>query len=362
MMMSAIKLSGDLKSWSDTTRKSKGEVLAMVERSLISTPEVRSGAEFVHPSEVAKADWCERATYNRILTGVWPKESFNLIRENIFAEGDFIHEKWQKWMAGTGDLWGVWECQYGCGYAGTETSGGLPPDCPYCAPHSSCCMEEGVHEPECDDKKPRPWENWKYKEVPLEHGIITGHEDGAMGTHLVEIKSVGVGTLRTENKEINPKCCGWKNWQELKMPMISHQIQGQLYLWLAQQMNLTFDSLAIIYEFKPNQQVREFDLPLNMRLLQPILARIDTIKYALGGGEPPACPYGGCKYCDPKDKKDSTKVRQTRGRASEGTVGTNRSRRKRSDAVDGTASVVGELHRPGTSGSGDSRKVRRRHS
>lgn len=344
--MSEVKLSGDLKSWSDTRRKSKGFVLSEVERSLIARTDDRDGAEFVHPSEVAKSDWCELATFNRMQTKTWPTEDFNLIRENIFTEGDFIHEKWQRWLARTGKLWGAWECRY-CGVIGTEVSGNLPA-------YDTGCQCAG-------DEEGDPLDWWVYKEVPLKHGIITGHEDGAIDNHLVEIKSVGAGTLRQFEKEIQPGCCGWKTWKELRSPLITHQIQGQLYLWMAQQMGLSFDRLAIIYEFKPNQQVREFDLPFNMRLLEPVLDRIATIEYAMNGGSPPKCPLGGCKYCA-KDKKESTKIRTSRGRASEGTVGTNRSTRKRVNAVDGSASSVGELHRSGTSGSGNSRKVRRRHS
>jgi hypothetical protein len=345
--MSEVKLSGDLKLWSDTRRKSKGAILSEVERSFIGQAEDRAGAEYVHPSEVAKPDWCERATAQRMVAGVWPVESFNLIRENIFSEGDFIHEKWQRWMARTGKLWGIWECQF-CGLQGTATSGELEPYCHQC----QCAGDE--------DADPLDW--WKYKEVALEHGIIQGHEDGAIDNYLVELKSVGVGTLRVEEKEINPKCCGWKNWQALKSPLISHQIQGQLYLWLAQKMQLPFDRLAIIYEFKPNQQVREFDLPFNMRLIEPILKRIDSIEYALAAGTLPDCPYGGCKYCGKEDKQKAAKVRTPGGGATKGTLGDNRSSRKRSAGTDGPASSVGELHRDGTSGSGSPRKVRRRHS
>jgi hypothetical protein len=343
--MSEVKLTGDLKLWSDTSRKSKGHVLSTVERAHIGQPEDRAGAEFVHPSEVAKPDWCERATAQRMVTGTWPTESFNLIRENIFSEGDFIHEKWQRWMAKTGQLWGLWECPF-CGVTGTDTSGNLEPYCHQC----QCAGDE--------DGNPLDW--WRYKEVPLKHGIISGHEDGAIGNHLVEVKSVGVGSLRMEDKEINPKCCGWKNWQALKMPLISHQIQGQLYLYMAQKMELPFDRLAVIYEFKPNQQVREFDLPFNMRLITPLLDRINSIEYALADGKLPACPYGGCKYCGKEDKKGTAPVRKARGRTSQGTLGDNRSARKRSDATDEPASSVGESHRTGTSGSGNTRKVRRR--
>ena len=55
----------------------------------------------IHPSELAKADWCPLATYRRIVSGAWPPDpgKFDFVRENIFATGNDIHAKWQDRMS-----------------------------------------------------------------------------------------------------------------------------------------------------------------------------------------------------------------------------------------------------------------------
>src|SRR5271170_6555709 len=64
----------------------------------------------IFPSEMAKTTWCPRATYFR-MSGVpdpASKPSFTL--ENVFAEGNAVHSKWQGWLSETGKLWGDWRC------------------------------------------------------------------------------------------------------------------------------------------------------------------------------------------------------------------------------------------------------------
>ena len=68
----------------------------------------------IHPSEMAKDDWCPRATYLRIISGKWPpvKEKFDFVRENIFAAGNDIHTKWQDRIIDAGfPVWGDWKCR-----------------------------------------------------------------------------------------------------------------------------------------------------------------------------------------------------------------------------------------------------------
>ena len=49
--------------------------------------------DIIHPSEMAKADWCPRATYFRIKTGHVPEKKYNFVLENIFDEGHATHRK-----------------------------------------------------------------------------------------------------------------------------------------------------------------------------------------------------------------------------------------------------------------------------
>ena len=65
----------------------------------------------LHPSEMAKERWCPRQSWYKIRgTETTNNESFSFNRLNIFAEGDAIHSKWQRWMHKAGILIGDWKC------------------------------------------------------------------------------------------------------------------------------------------------------------------------------------------------------------------------------------------------------------
>ena len=259
----------------------------------------------VHVSEMAKKDWCERATYFRIKTAAWPEEKFSFNMSSIFDEGHQIHDKWQQWLAGTGKLWGDWECT-ACGeWIKDSTRDAL-------SSRPKCVLGMNAH-------------LWEYREVSLGHGLIHGHEDGAVEDRLVEFKSVGLGTLRKESPALLAKFYvttteGKKLydldalWKGLKQPLASHVRQTNLYLWLASQMGLPFDKASIVYEYKPNQQSREFTIPLSLDIVEPLVARVALIDSALRDqSAPPPCPYGGCRQCQAHDDPDPT-IRTASGR------------------------------------------------
>jgi hypothetical protein len=235
----------------------------------------------VHPSEMCKKDWCERATYLRIVTGYVPPEPFNFNLQSIFDEGHQIHDKWQMWLRGTGRLWGTWRCLV-CDSTVTTTASRLPHEQPHEQPHV-----------------------WKYEEVTLSDGIIQGHEDAAIDDRLVEFKSVGLGTLRHDSPDLlarfylkDAKVYDLDGlWKALSVPLKSHVRQANVYLYLARQMGLDFPRCSIVYEYKPNQQSREFVVPLSEDIMAPMLAKVDSIKSALETALPPRCPYGGCRQC-----------------------------------------------------------------
>jgi hypothetical protein len=256
-------------------------------------------SEVLHVSEIAKKDWCERGSYLRITGGTWPAEKFSFTLQSIFDEGHQIHDKWQSWLAATGQLWGDWRCDA-------------------CNVWVRCAVRAEVdqHAVPCL----RGEHLWRYKEVSLAHGLIQGREDGAIGDRLVEFKSVGLGALRHESKALLAKC--YKEladggmvydldavWKGLRQPLASHVRQANMYLWLAQQMGQSgdpnyayyrrFEKASIVYEFKPNQQSREFVIPLSMDIVQPLLDRVNVVQWALKAGAPPPCRYGGCPQCQP---------------------------------------------------------------
>lgn len=244
----------------------------------------------VHPSELAKSDLCLRAVYLRIVSGKWPpeKEKFDFVRENIFATGNDIHEKWQNRIIDAGlPMWGDWKCSR-C--AGRFT--GLEPD-----------PEDGG-----DCISTLTWHDWLYDEVTLNAKaelLIAGHADGAFDNSLVEIKSIGLGTVRMDAPDLLAQHQEGKMtdltglWKSINKPLVSHLRQGDVYLHLAHVLGLPFDQIVYLYEFKPNQMTREFTIKYDPERSMKMVAKAEQVKYAIESGIAPRCIRGhGCKQCD----------------------------------------------------------------
>ena len=246
----------------------------------------------VHPSELAKSDLCLRAVYLRIKSGKWPpdKEKFDFVRENIFATGNDIHAKWQGRIIEAGlPMWGGWKCDL-CDARVT----GLQP-APFIDDDAGC-VSDGGH-----------W--WSYAEVTLNAKselLIAGHADGAFDENLVEIKSIGLGTVRMDAPEL------LERYQEGKMtdltglwrggivkPLVSHLRQGDVYLHLAHVLGLPFTQIVYLYEFKPNQMTKEFTIKYDAGRSMKLVAKAEQVKYAIETGVAPPCiKKTGCKQCN----------------------------------------------------------------
>src|ERR1019366_9069499 len=265
-----------------------GVLLPLLHENMLEAfgPNLDRRADLMHPSDMSHGDWCPRAEYYK-LTGVpMPEEKFNRVLENIFDEGYEIQYKWQRRMRATRKLWGRWLCQL-CG----ADELGLEPDL-------MGCRNSHGH-------------MWKYDEVPLlnEDIMVGGSADGAIDDYLVEIKSVGIGTMRIEAPKLLAKHYTHTTegnklydldsvWRELNRPFTAHVIQTQWYLWLAKQLGLPFTKVRFIYEYKWNQQVKEFDIAQSDAAIQPQLDNVADMLYALEVGEPPACIGSPpCKVC-----------------------------------------------------------------
>jgi hypothetical protein len=280
----------------------------------------------IYPSEMAKSNWCPRATYYR-MSGLQPgasTASFTL--ENVFAEGNSIHSKWQRWLSETGLLWGDWRCSR----CGEIVKNSIRPDDKV---FGSCVGVGWVTFPNesfTGYTKPSeqvPFEgkyngefphDWKYKEVTLHSTThkVSGHADGALIKHdcLIEIKSLGVGSLRFEAPKLvedhTHDLDGRKvmdiegMWKNLHRPLLSHVKQGNIYLWMAKEMGMPFDTMVFLYEFKANQQVKEFSVKLSEDILNPMLDTAALIEVCLSKGTPPDCPHGGCAQCRDFEKGD----------------------------------------------------------
>jgi len=236
-----------------------------------------------HPSELAKKDWCPRASWYSFTSADKKDESFSFQRLNVFAEGHAIHAKWQKWLRDAGVLEGMWRCMV-CGHKWWDVS---PHRCTECASNLV-----------------------SYAEVPLasEEYMLVGHADGIVsdrkGRTLIEIKSLGLGTIRWEAPDlygeyISNNLSMDALWKKIRQPFASHVRQGMLYMHFT-----GIHDLVFIYEWKPTQDVKEFSIKYLPELVEPILDSCKRVIKALDGKIPPMRPAwaesvscSGCKFC-----------------------------------------------------------------
>ena len=215
----------------------KGRVIPVVEKQLIKE-QLSSTRDtlHLHPSEICKKDWCPRSSWYTIKGYEKQDESFTFQKLNIFAEGHAIHEKWQTWLTNAGVL--------------------------------------------------------EQAEVPIlnEEYRLMGHADGIIndkkGRAILEIKSVGAGTIRMEDYESFKSATSENEmWKKVRQPFPTHLRQLNLYMYC-----LGIHEGVFIYEWKPNQDVKEFSVRYQAELIEDILAGCQSIIRGLESGIPPMRP------------------------------------------------------------------------
>ena len=271
-----------LQSYKEHYGSKRKRILTDVEAVLQTETKDRDAhrdTEHFHPSELAKDNWCPRSTWYKI-TGeeVSNQQRRNLRLLNIVTEGNNIHDKWQRWMHKAGGLWGWWKCKK-CKVKWDALS---PSECPDCG---STDIE--------------------YKEVPIDlpKYKMIGHADGVWidddGKVVVEIKSVGLGTLRWEAPKLyeayeDGKLSLDDLWKRIRRPLTSHRRQVNLYMYA-----LGISNAVVIYEWKPDQDVKSFELSFNMELIEPILEGITQVMDCLEDDvAPPRHADATSKSCD----------------------------------------------------------------
>lgn len=266
--------------------RSKGRLIPLAEVQIMKSQDEKNqnrDTKHLHPSDLSKKDWCGRASVYKITGAPATPDTMSFSRLNVFEEGHAIHHKWQTWFWKAGVLSGTWKCK-----ACNHTWVGVAPD--------SCtsCSSPDI----------------KYLEVPVsndEYRII-GHSDGEIvdkqGKALLEIKSVGIGTVRFEKPGLFADYSKGlltidEVWKNIKTPFASHMRQGQLYMYCTGVHEIIF-----IYEWKPTQEVKEFSVKYNEDIVAPILMNCAQIIDALDNGWIPERPdwaidknSKGCKYC-----------------------------------------------------------------
>jgi len=257
------------------TYKSTDLLLPSLQRHVMKSSGVSShSTHMMHPSDMSHKEWCGRHDFYRIIGTPPEKEaaanpSFRM--ENMFAEGHTIHEKYQTWLWEMGVLYGAWHCRA----CDLRWEGLSPEMCPACGSLRLA-----------------------YKEVPLHRPgyLIEGHSDGAVHkladwSGLIEIKSIGIGTLRFEAPRLYNRYQDGETleniWWKINRPFTSHLKQGQLYLWMAWP---RYEEIVFIYESKFNQATKEFVVGYNPTLIAPLLETARGVASAVRSGVPPPRP------------------------------------------------------------------------
>jgi hypothetical protein len=262
--------------------------MGALERHILSQPFDERSQDVLHPSDLIKPEWCALAAYHALQGNyVETREKLTLRQVSIFAEGHAIHAKWQGWLQDMGVLYGKWNCD-----TDRQSMWGLA---------SEVNNGPSIYE---------------YAEVPLHSAKhrISGHADGwvkGLGNdYLIEIKSIGTGTLRFEAPAILAQADNdlEKAWRNVKQPFRAHQLQGQMYLHLAHLMveEGLFESapkeIVFIYELKANQDYKEFVVQYNPEFVADIFDKALDVVWAVDNLRPPMCTIdsvAGCKRCEP---------------------------------------------------------------
>jgi hypothetical protein len=266
-------------------KKTPTRLMGDIERHLQRRPVGDRSTTVLHPSEIIKRDFCNRGSYFLLSGHTKIAEKPNLRLQSIFDEGHAIHAKWQKWFQEMGVIHGNFECSV----CDKFTWGTSPESCEHCnAPESKLT----------------------YAEVTLRDDTlrIKGHTDGwikdGQGDSLIEIKSVGPGTIRNEAPSLMQEADGdfMKAWKLIRKPFGVHVLQGQVYLELMHRMGHDVNEIVFIYELKADQDYKEFVVQRDYELVRHIFDNAEVVVKAVEAKEVPLCsnnPNGTCKQCAP---------------------------------------------------------------
>jgi hypothetical protein len=258
-------------------------LLGDIERHLLQRPVGDRDYTVLHPSDMIKKDWCKRSSYFLLKGHERIAEKPNLRLQSIFDEGHYIHAKWQNWFQEMGVLHGKFKC-LSCSHITWGTS---PAECESCG-----------------------WKVLDYAEVTLvdEELRIAGHTDGwvkGLGDDcLIEIKSIGPGTIRSEAPDLMMDAGGdfMKAWGNVRKPFGPHVLQGQIYLELMKRMNNPVDEIVFLYELKADQSYKEFSVKADYELVRHVFDGARFVVDSVNSSTVPDCsnvPGGTCKQCAP---------------------------------------------------------------
>jgi hypothetical protein len=215
----------------------------------------------------------------------------------IFDEGKEIHRKWQHRIWDLGRLTGQYYCM-DCRRTWWDTS---PDKCENCGAKRAFL---------------------RYDEVPLHDEALhmVGSADGYdCGDAVIEIKSVGVNTLRFEAPHLiknhtyklnlngrNREFLDYDGlWDSIRVPFPSHIRQGHFYSYMGAP-----ETEIFLYECKWNQRVKEMVVKYREERIADRLTWCRQIVTGLQDGDIPDCPFGGCPDCRRYERSGSDRRRK----------------------------------------------------
>ena len=280
-MENSVVSSIKLKNYLDT-KKRDTRLMGAIERHILARDFDNRDQTVLHPSDIIKPEWCALASYHALNGNyVETRERPTLRLQSIFDTGHGAHAKWQGYLRDMGVLYGAWEDSTGRSWA----------------------LSSEVHK------------SVEYKEVPLvsKRHRISGHSDGWVKTmgedFLIEIKTIGAGTIRMEAPGLfNGAQDVESAWRNIRQPFPSHILQGQVYLHLAHIMvedgllESAPSEIVYIYELKANQDYKEFSVAYNPEHSAQFFDSALDVVWALENNRPPQCNIDsviGCARCKP---------------------------------------------------------------
>ena len=258
----------ELKKFLDTKSR-PSRLIGDIERHLMARPVGDRSTTVLHPSEIIKRDWCKRASYFLLSGHTKIAEKPNLRLQSIFDEGHAIHHKWQRWFQEMGVLYGRFACT-GCQFSLFDVG---PITCPNCGNNTMEYLEVTLFD---DDLR------------------IKGHTDGwirGIGDDcLIEIKSIGPGTIRNEQPSLIMDADGdfMKAWKNVRRPFSSHILQGQVYLELMKRMGNPVNEIVFLYELKADQDYKEFTIKADFEIVEHVFEGAKFVVDAVNEGKAPS--------------------------------------------------------------------------
>jgi hypothetical protein len=321
------------------TSKRETRLLGDIQRALLSSDgyDAHKRDKHLHPSEISHSEWCPRASYHR-LAGHKPASEGPVTHwqmRMIFDEGKEIHKKWQHRIWDLGRLAGVFRCM-NC----TQVWSGTAPETCF-----NCTAGRAFLD---------------YLEVPLYDNELhmVGHADGKdRDVATIEIKSVGVNTLRFEAPQLiknhsyklnvngkNREFIDYDGlWDSIRVPFPSHIRQTHLYNYMGSPPETIF-----LYECKWNQRVKEMVVKYRKERIDDRLDWCRQIVAALDNqGDIPKCPFDGCPDCQRYERSGSERRRHILVRRSTATQAAAESARNGAVGEDSPRHPVRRLSRPG---------------